>query len=168
MKNLYDSLAWENCLGVEILEILWTYYLLKQQVPNYDDTFSNLRENKFIQLLVNDIILRLCKFRDKDSRSISFEQAKKKLEKKNKVKSQNQYLDKILKKYRDHTINLEKHRDSYIAHLSKRDRIHLKPTIEIFTAIKMAVQIVDSLCGEKNAYRLEKIDLRVEVLGDKA
>lgn len=162
------SVSWESHLCCEILEILLAYYFLKQQSPNYDDSLSNLGVLKFMQLLHNDIILRLCKFRDKDSRSISFEQVKKKLEKKTENKNRYPHLDKMIKKYRELTINLENHRNSYIAHLSKSDKVHLKPTTEILTAIKMAVKIADDLVGAKNNFRVENIDLRVEILGDSA
>jgi hypothetical protein len=63
---------------------------------------------------------------------------------------------------------MENHRNAYIAHLSKRDRNHLKPTFEMFDAIKLALQIEDQLCDEKNSYQVLNVDLRGAIFGDTA
>ncbi|MCB9106563.1 MAG: hypothetical protein H6633_20305 [Anaerolineales bacterium] len=169
LKDSHKAILPIQYLSVEILDILWSYYLL-QTLPyelDSDDRLENLRTLKFIELLIGDIILRLCKFRDNDSRSLSFEQAIKDLRKRSATKGRVEGLEPVIKKYKVTTQNIENHRNSYIAHLSKRDRTHLKPTSEIYEAIQLAVQIVDTLSGEQNSYSIEGIDLRKTVLQDR-
>jgi len=60
---------------------------------------------------------------------------------------------------------MENHRNAYIAHLSKRDRNHLKPTSEMFDAINLALQITNQFCGEKNSYHVLNVDLRGVIFG---
>jgi hypothetical protein len=67
------SIAGEQSLGLEMLETLYSYYLLRtvSSEPEANDALINMRRMKFVQLLTNDIILRLCKFRDDNSMSAS-------------------------------------------------------------------------------------------------
>jgi len=148
--------------GFEILELLWSYYLLRQEPEVSDDPVSNLRSMKIIQLLHNDIILRLCKFRDKDPRSLSFDQLLKQEKKSNdNSNSKLKTLTDRVKKYRDLTKNIENHRESYVAHLSKRGNEHLKPLAELQEAIKLALELTDDFWGEENQYKIEGVDLRI-------
>lgn len=147
-------------LGFEILELLWSYYLLRQETKVSDDPVLNLRSMKIIQLLQNDIILRLCKFRDKDSRSLSFDQLLKQ-EKKSNNNSRLKTLTDQVKKYRDLTKNIENHREAYVAHLSKRGNEHLKPLAELQGAIKLALDLTDCFWGEENQYEIGGVDLRI-------
>jgi hypothetical protein len=146
-------------IGIEILELLWSYYLLKHEQPVTDDAISNMRSMKIIQLLTNDIILRLCKFRDKDSRSSSFNQLLKQ-EKKSNDQSQIATLSGKVKQFREITKNIERHRNSYVAHLSKMGNEHLSPLAELKEAINLAVELADLFSKEKNQYTIEGIDLR--------
>ena len=153
-----------------MLEILYSHYLLKSvfEEPESDDALSNMRRIRIAQLLANDIILRLCKFRNDDSRSLSFVQVLKALRKREATQNRVDGLENMIKDYRRITRNLESHRDAYIAHLSKQDRSHLKPTVEVVTAIGLALEITDRLCGEKNSYRVFDLDLRQGSFGETA
>ena len=147
IEKSHNAISPVQHLSLEMLEILWSYYLL-QALPSTldsDDPLENLRTLKFIVLLQGDIILRLCKFRDNDSRSLSFEQVVKDLRTRPATKDRVDGLEPLIKKYRAITQNIENHRDTYIAHCSKRDRTHLKPQIEIYEVIRLAVQITDLL-----------------------
>ncbi len=149
-------------LIMEVLEILWSYYLwqtLSSKVDS-DDPIENLRALKFNELLLADIILRLCKFKDGDSRSLSFEQVVKNLKKHSATKERVEGIEPLIKKYKTTTLNIENHRNTYIAHHAKRDRTHLKPPSEIYYAIQLAVQITDKLSGDQNAYNIMGTDLR--------
>lgn len=167
-KKKSNSIAGEQSLGIEMLETLYSYYLLKSlsQEPESDELLSNMRKIKIAQLLTDDIILRLCKFRDDDSRSLGFEQVYKSLRKREAKKNRVDGLQDLIKEYRSLTKNLESHRDAYIAHLSKRDRDHLKPTVELANAIGLALIITDRLCGVKNSYEVLDLDLREDQFGD--
>lgn len=147
-------------LGFEILELLWSYYLLKQELEVSNNPLSNLRSMKIVQLLHNDIILRLCKFRDEDSRSLSFHQLLK-LKRESIDDSKLNVLTDKVKKYRNLTKNIENHRDCYVAHLSKRGNEHLKPVAELQEVIRMALELTDDFWGEENQLKIEGVDLRI-------
>jgi hypothetical protein len=167
-KKKSNSIAGEQSLGVEMLEILYSYYLLKSlsQEPESNDPLSNMRRMKITQLLTNDIILRLCKFRDNDSRSLSFDQVNKALRKREAKRNRVAGLEDMIKEYRSLTLNLENHRNAYIAHLSKRDSDHLKPMVELANAIGLALKITDRLCGVKNSFKVLDLDLRQDQFGE--
>ena len=131
--------------------------------PDSNDPLENLKTIRFVQLLINDITLRLCKFRDDDTRSLSFDQVYKVLRKRSASADRVTGLDQEIARYRQLTKNLENHRDAHIAHLSKRGGGHLKPLIEICDSIRMAVTITDKLSGGPNTYNLLDIDLRAEL-----
>ena len=156
------TIAEEQSLGIEMLEILYSYYLLKSLSYELesDDALDNMRRMKMVQLLTNDIILRLCKFRDHDSRSLSFEQVYKTLRKREAKKNRVDGLETIISEYRSRTNNLENHRNAYIAHLAKRDRNHLKAPVDLVAIIGRALTIIDQLCGGKNSYKILNLDLR--------
>ena len=161
---LVSEIPEELRLGSEILDILFCCYLLQSLSPSSDDSLENLKTTKFVHLVTNELTLRLCKFRDKDSRNLSFEQVFKTLKKKHTVLDQLNSLEKQIKKYRQLTISLEAHRDTHVAHLAKRGTGHLKAPLEIFDAVRLAVEIVDIISGTCNEYRLLDVDLRRAVL----
>jgi hypothetical protein len=168
MNNSHKAVPPMKHLLMEVLEILWSCYLW-QMLPyelESDDPIKNLRASKFNELLISDIILRLCKFRDDDSRSLSFEQVVKNLRKRSVTKNRVEDIEPLIKEYKTITQNIENHRNTYIAHLAKRDRTHLKPPSEIYEAIRLAVNITDKLSGDQNAYSIEGTDLRKAVLQD--
>jgi len=165
IKEASVQISYKEHFGLEINDLLTSFYYLKHQKPELSDSSSNMETTWFIHLLYNDIIIRLCKFRDKDNRSWSFNQAHKKLRKRSTSNiSANDLADKI-QSYRKATVNIDNHRNIYIAHRSKRDREHLKPP-DLLSLIRMAVGIVDDLSEPRPSYRLLDIDLRVEVLGE--
>ena len=151
-------------LGSEILDILFSCYLLRSLSPSSDDPLENLKTTKFVHLVTNELTLRLCKFRDKDSRNLSFEQVFKTLKKKHIAVDQLNILEKQIKKYRQLTISLEAHRDAHVAHLAKRGTGHLKAPLEVLDAVRLAVEIVDIILGTRNEYRVLDVDLRRAVL----
>lgn len=168
MRKQSTTIAGEQSLGLEMLETLYSYYLLRA-VPSEtesSDALTNMRMMKFAQLLTNEIILRLCKFRDDNSMSISFDQVNKVLRKRAAKKERLDGIENKIKEYKRLTHNMENHRNAYIAHLSKRDRNHLKPPFEMFDAINLALQITDQLCGEKVSYPVLNVDLRGPIFGE--
>src|SRR6266851_9422648 len=152
-----STLAGQLC--VEMSEILFDFYLLRSLSPDSNDPLENLKAIRFVQLLINDITLRLCKFRDDDTRSLSFDQVYKVLRKRSASADRVTGLEQEIARYRQLTKNLESHRDAHIAHLSKRGRWHLKPLVEIHDSIRMAVTITDKLSAGPNTYKLLDIDL---------
>ena len=83
-----------------MLDLLYSHYLLKSVSvePESEDALGNMRRIKMAQLLTNDIILRLCKFRDDDSRSLSFDRVYKALRKREAKKEQVEGLEPIIKR----------------------------------------------------------------------
>lgn len=163
-KKLHKSVPIQSHLHVELLELLCTCYFRKRHpLPNSDDPTQNLECIKIHELFMNDIILRLCKFRDTDTRNISFVQVLKK--RKNKLETKSvQELTELVKKYRALTDNIEAHRNTRIAHLAKRDATNLKPPFEIDKAVRLALEIGDKLSGRREDYKLLGTDLRETVL----
>ena len=133
---------------------------------NSDNALESFRTLKFSQLLCDDIILRLCKFSDGDSRSLSFEQAAKELRKRPATRDRVEDIEPLIKEYKTTTQSIRNHRNTRIAHLAKSDRTHLKPPTEIREAIQLALQIIDQLSGDQNEYRIEGIELRDAMLSD--
>jgi len=152
-------------LALEALDLLVSFYFFKGKIPDSDNIIENFETMKFVQLLHNDIILRLYKFADDDSRSWSFAQVLKKIRKRSDIKISEEEISIKIKKYRELIRNIENHRNVYIAHLSKRDRTFLKPP-DLFPLIKMTIEILDDLSGEKNTYKFSDIDLRQELFGE--
>ena len=68
-----------------------------------------------------------------------------------------------IKKFTGLTENLEKHRDSYIAHPAKSGRSRLKPATEISAAVREAVGIVDNLPEEKVSVIAFGVDFRAKL-----
>lgn len=150
-------------LAVELSEILWDFWLLKQPMAEFDNVLENMRQQRFMQLLIESLILRLCKFRDTDTRSLSFDQAIKSLRKRAAGAGRVEGLATQVEQYRKITQNLEKHRDNRIAHLAKSGRDRLKPAVEIGDAVRMAVKIVDAISGDRVVYRAFGVNLRAEL-----
>ena len=157
------ELSEEDLLGLELSEILWDFYLLKRPMPESDVLLDNMAQLRFRQLLVSSLILRLCKLRDTDTRSISFDQVVKVLQKRAATAGRVVGVAAALKKFRRLTENLEKHRDNYIAHLAKTGRSRLKPATEIRDAVRESARIVDILSGQKVSCEAFGVDLRTEL-----
>jgi hypothetical protein len=166
VKKDSNNLSMEARLCVEVLEILLSFYFL-QRLPDEaesDDLHENMKRLRFAQLLINDVILRLCKLREDNPNSICFPQVLKTLRKRAACKERAELLQPEVKRYNILTQNLETHRNSYIAHLSKRGTSHLKPLTEMFEAVTLAVQITDALSDEQNSYKFLDVDIREAVL----
>ena len=95
---------------------------------------------------------------------VFFSQALKKLRKHSAHTFVEATINNQIRKFRDLIRPIRDHRDSYIAHHSKRHRAHLKPP-ELLPAIRLAVEITDALAEHEVTYRLGDIDLRKDILG---
>jgi hypothetical protein len=155
----------ESHLALEVLELLTSLYFLRQPFRESNDLIENLRILHLMRLLQDDIALRLCKFTDDDTRSWSFEQAHKKIRKRHGNEDTTKQYLALRDQYRDAMRPIEEHRNSYIAHRSKRDRSHLK-LLDFREATRLAVEIVDVFAGQRCSYLLNNIDLRREILAD--
>jgi hypothetical protein len=166
LKKHTNDLTMEGHLGLEISEILWSFYLLQKlpAEPESDDAYENMKRLRFAQLLINDVILRLCKLREDNPNSICFPQVLKTLKKRVASKERAELLKTEVKRYTTLTQNLERHRNTYIAHLSKKGKGHLKPPTQMLEAVTLAVRITDVLSGGKNSYRFLDVDIRKTVL----
>lgn len=168
LKKAHMSIPIEKHLGLEVLELLSSCFVRDRlSMPNFDDPLKNLESVKILSLVQNDIILRLCKFRDTDSRSVSFDQVLK-ARRKSMGQEDITRIKHRIDKYRKLTRNLDEHRNAYIAHIAKRDRTHLRPPAEIKEVVRTAVEISDMLAGERTGYKLHDVDLRAEVLDEKS
>lgn len=164
IKAAHDRVRPDQELASEIREVLCSFYFLKRELPESKVVLENLRTLHFIRLLHDDIVLRLSKLAEDDARSWSFRQAFKKLSKRSAHSFSDADVDRQIRQFHNLVRPIRDHRDSYIAHRSKRDRAHLKLP-ELLPAIRLAVEITDALAGEPVSYRLEEIDLRADALG---
>lgn len=164
IKETHAKVSPDQEISLEILEILESFYFLKRERPDSDDALENLRTLRCIRLLHDDVVLRLSKLAEDDSRSWSFSQALKKLRKHSAHTFVEATINNQIRKFRDLIRPIRDHRDSYIAHHSKRHRAHLKPP-ELLPAIRLAVEITDALAEHEVTYRLGDIDLRKDILG---
>jgi len=155
----------ESHLAIEVLELLTSLYFLRQPLQESADLIENLRSIHLRRLLQDDVVLRLCKFADDDTRSWSFDQAHKRIRKRYGTEATTTRFLALRERYREVLRPVEAHRNAYVAHRAKRDRLHLKP-IGFRDAARLAVEIVDVLAGEQCSYMLSDIDLRQELLGD--
>ena len=151
-------------VSVEILEILTSFYVLKRIRPESSDAHENLRTMHLVRLLRDDVILRLCKLDDNDTRSWSFEQALKKLRKRSSSGFDEPAVQQQIKEFRNLIKPLREHRDARIAHRTKRDLTFLTPP-RLLPAIKLAIEIADALAGCATRYTFLDLDLRADALG---
>lgn len=165
IKDAHASVTPEQEISFEIMEILESFYFFKREFPESEEWLENLRTLRFISLLHNDIIMRLCKLVDDDSRSWSFDQTRRKLRKRSNHLFDDSELESRIKDFRSLVRPLREHRDAYIAHHAKRARTHLRP-LDLLPVIRLAVEISDKLSAEKNGYRISDIDLRADVLNE--
>ncbi len=144
----------------EILELLISYYFLKEIKVESDVPIENLKSLKLISLLTDDIILGLCKLGDADNRTASF------FSQFNSIvhPTRNDELGVRITHYVQRTKGLRRHQNWRIAHLSSEDRGKPTPLIELFDLVREAVEIWDVMSGDVKEYRLLEIDLREAVL----
>lgn len=75
LKKAHRDIPIQQRLCLEVLELLSSCFVKdRPPMPEFDDSLKNLESVKIHLLAQNDIILRLCKFRDTDPRSVSFDQ----------------------------------------------------------------------------------------------
>jgi len=155
-------------LALEALEVLVSAYYLAElgRSPPADDADTNLRNIKFLQLLLNDIVMRLGKFRDDDNRSWSFREVAKYLSKKKAYAARAAAATQAIATYAQKTKKIEDFRNRSIAHLTKQGPAGVSLPLDVMEAIRLAVAIVDTLAGERNRYILGTVSLRHAVLGD--
>ncbi len=116
-------------------------------------------------VLLQDVILRLCKFDDDDPRSWSFDQVAKKLRKRKDTEKRVEGVEDLLKVYRKEIAHLtEQHRNNYIAHLTKTPPGKDKQPKPISAAVSRALQIIDKFSGKRVEFIEQdgKMDLRAE------
>ena len=147
-------------LSIELLEILLSVHLLKHPAADGNDYFSQTRNLKVVALLVNDIIVRLGKFREDDNRNWSFREVSKALEKRASTASRAVAAGPAIKEFLQNSKRLEDYRNFTVAHLPKRGAAHLKPLTELYQLVTLAVKVVDILAGEKNQYKVGEVNLR--------
>ena len=147
-------------LGIELLEILLSVHLLKQTAADGDDFFSQARNLKVVTLLVNDIIVRLGKFREDDNRNWSFREVSKALAKSTVTDSRAVAVGPAIKEFLQNSKWLKDYRNLAVAHLPKRGAANLKPLTELYQLVTLAVKVVDILAGEKNQYKVGEVNLR--------
>jgi hypothetical protein len=158
----------EHSVALEVLDILWSTYLLRHHVTGSEDPVEAMRSLKILELLTNDIVVRLCKLRDPDAKSMGFPEALKALGTKPTRHQEAARLAERLAEYVRLTSNLNELRNARVAHLAKRGTVRVEPLVEMYDAVKLAVEITDGLLGERCVYQIANLDLRAEVLGHDA
>lgn len=161
-----DELA---VLRSEAHQLLRSFLLALKQTKVVEAEAHEAREGNekvwIAHVLIEDVILRLCKFDDDDTRSWSFDQVGKKLRKRKATKNQVEGHEKLLKSYSKQIGHLvEQHRNKYIAHLTAKPSGKDQEPKPITAAIQQALGILDKFCGHKVALIEpdEKTDLRAE------
>jgi hypothetical protein len=153
----------EQGLAVEVLDILWSAYLLRHHCTGSDDPIEAMRSLKILRLLSDDLVLRLCKLRDRDKRSLNFQnvlgRASRRL-----GPQQVQVIRDRISAYVRAVGNLNELRNKHIAHREPGYAWFLKPPTDMRRAIQLVVEITDDLSGERWEYHVAGLDLRAEVL----
>jgi hypothetical protein len=158
-----------NALGLEMLEILYGMAVLVATAPDTKSAGENMRRLKIIQVLYDDIVIRLCKFTDTDRKSNGGIPLISRLRKSGHVdnarlKAATEALDRL----RAVMPKLESYRHTRLAHLTQG----AKPTAPhppLLDAIREAVAFLDALQGGPVKYRVgADDDLRAIVFGEKA
>lgn len=152
-------------LGLELLEVLFSVHLLRNPAPEADDYLSQMRNKKIVALLVNDIIIRIGKFREKSNRNLGFLKVAKLLGKTS-AAGHAAAAASAIEEFMNSSIRLGNYRNLAVAHLSKHGTAELDPLVELYHLVGLAIRIVDILDGEKNEYRVGPVDLRKEVIDD--
>jgi hypothetical protein len=140
-----------------MLDILTSVHFLKSGHSDSDDFMGNLKSLHVALLMHDDVILRLCKLADEDTRSWSFDQAIKAV--RNKTTADDPELNRMVRAFKAAVRPIKLHRDQRIAHRAKRDRTNL--TVSDFAEpIQLALQILDRLSNSTVEYKIQDFDLR--------
>jgi len=120
-----------------------------------------------IQVLYDDIVLRLWKFIDSDPRTNGGRPLIERLRQSTVVdESRLVAAEAALGRLRSSMPNLEEYRHTRVAHMAAKRPDKIKPHPPLLPAIREAVAYLDTLSGEHNDYRVGPDDLRVLVLGE--
>ncbi|MFT5115732.1 MAG: hypothetical protein ACI8P9_005085 [Parasphingorhabdus sp.] len=159
-KKEWDSIPISSHLEMQVLELLVAYYYKRTLKPaESDNAIENLRVVHHVSLMDNDLAIKLCRLRDRDNRSICFEQAIKKYKRKIRTERVDR-LKTILDEFRNVTKEIKTTRDTKIAHFSKKYDGTMPEYEDYEVGIEKAVQFVDELKGKKCEYYLFDMNLR--------
>ncbi len=153
-------------LAAEMLELLVAAHYLSElgTMPLGEDVSANLRNVKLCQLLINDVVMRLCKFRDDDNRNWGFREVEKYMLKRSQLIDRATQAREPIKRFLASTRNLEAYRSQAIAHLAKQGASGIKFSTDLRNAVGLAVAVVDALSGKTLQYSLLTVDLRHTIL----
>lgn len=163
IKDVHARVTPDEHIGLVLLGMLKSYHYLLCERPDSDNAHGNMKLIHFIELLHDDIALRLCNLAEDKSRSWGFAQAFKKLRKRSNIDLDEDRISRKIKEYRELIRPIRERRDNRIAHYSKRDPSYWRPA-DIRTAIQMAVEIGDLLARETVEYHLLGLDLRANIV----
>jgi hypothetical protein len=158
------KLSDRQALGIEILEILWSSYLLRRHMTGADDPVEAMRSVKILHLLSDDLVLRLCKLRDCDKRALTFHRVLEAARRDGLPDSEADLIDRCIAEFVASLGNLDELRNKHIAHRQSGHGWSIHNGTNITRAVELAVDITDRLCGERCDYRTAGLDLRAEVL----
>jgi hypothetical protein len=150
-------------LGLEVLDILWSCYVLKHHSLEPQDELDAMRRLKILQVLTNDVLLRLAKLGEANRGSWNFAQVAKRTK-----RGDTPRVAQQIKHYRDLIQSIAQLRNSRIAHRAQEFQAGSPPPLEMWSAVGVAVSLLDELSGERVAYHIGGIDLRNAVLGEAA
>ena len=155
-------------ISEEIGGMLVSCLILKELRPESQDLIQNLKTMHLTLLLTQDIILRLYKLSDERKGTLSFKYISRHCSQSVVERRRDRALRPKLNNFRKLTKDPREHRHSYIGHLSSDDdRTHLAPLVNLYDAVREAVEIWDFLIGDKVTYSLHgELDLRTAVFGN--
>lgn len=154
-------------LSVEVLELLHAKCVFDSLRPESDDARENMRTMKLIQVVYDDMVLRLWKFLDDSPTSNGGRPLIDRL-RKHKLVDENQLVaaEETLARLHVAMPNLEEYRHTRVAHVAAKRSAKVKPHPPLLSAIREAVVFVDQLKGSRNDYSVLTDDLRAIVLGE--
>jgi hypothetical protein len=155
----------ERDLAIQVLEILWTAYLMRHHTMGAEDPIEAMRRLKVAELLFNDLVLGLCKLRDPDTRSASLHRALRVVRQRGLEPERAVAIKKRIAEYGRSVRNLVDLRNKLIAHRQVGTWWKLEMGTDIGQAIRLAVEITDDMLGEAVSYTVIGLDLRAEVIG---
>jgi hypothetical protein len=154
-------------LSIEVLELLYSKSVFDSLRPESEDARENMRTMKLIQVVYDDMVLRLWKFLDNSPTSNGGRPLIDRLRKRKLVDESRLVAgEATLIRLRAAMLNLEEYRHTRVAHIAAKRSAKIKPHSPLLPAIREAVALVDNLKGARNSYSVLTDDLRVIVLGE--
>jgi hypothetical protein len=151
-------------LAIEMLEVLWSYYLLSTNQLGSQDPVEGMRRIKIMVLLSDDLLLRLARLGESKRDTWNLTQVIKELPN----LARRSALQRGVSEYQRLTGQITSHRNRRIAHISKASPASLQPPTEMLQAISLAVDLVDENTGVRNTYEVAGLDLRQAAFGNDA